>query len=119
MSPKTSTKRIFLLVCVGLAFVAAVVLYIIRATQLAGALRAAAEGALIKHDLADLKARHGNVAAGANASSVRVEALNIMIAAKEREAVERPMKLKGADDAAVEAALIERGMLKPPSFPPS
>jgi hypothetical protein len=109
---KNDAKRIALLVAVGVAFVGAIILIVVRRAQFAGMLRAAAQGALIKHDLVELMTEREEVEKDAQSSAIVREAIDIMIAAKERELVEVPLRLKGFDDAAIDHELRLRGMLK-------
>lgn len=107
-----SPKRIGLVIVAALAFVGGIVLLILRQRRLAGLLRASAEGALIKHDLAALELTRNKLWIDDKLTSDRSLELTKQIRAKEAEAIAKPMKLRGATPEEIDNELRNAGLLR-------
>lgn len=106
-----TAKRIAYVVLAGLAFVGGIVLLVLRQSRLAGLLRAAADGALIKHDLKSLQIERAKLFSQDVEHQSEVMAINRLIATKEAAGVAVPMRHKGATEEEIDAELRTRGLL--------
>mgnify|MGYP006358278913 CR=1 FL=1 len=107
-----SAKRIMFVVLGALAFVGGIALLILRQKRLAGLLRAAAEGALIQHDLRSLQHERAKLLDQDTTHQVEVISLNRMIEAKRAELITKPARLRGATEEQVDAELRAAGLLR-------
>lgn len=107
-----TAKRVLYVVLAALSFVGGILLLVVRQKRLAGLLRSAAEGALIKHDLQALVVARTQLLMDDSTHQTEVMHLDKMITAKTYESIATPARLQGATEEDINDRLRAHGLLK-------